>query len=77
MATATGIFPFAGGVSLLASGVKEFMATTLETDPVATTTPKQALWLMNSLLFILSSVGNELEERIGWTACVRSYFVAN
>jgi hypothetical protein len=46
MAKATGILPFAGGVSLLVA-----MANVLS-ELVATTTPKQALVLMKSLLFM-------------------------
>jgi len=54
IANATGIFPFAGGVSLLPEKASELSGV------VATTTPRQALWLMKSLLFMLLFLRGEV-----------------
>ncbi len=60
IANATGIFPFAGGVSLLfASAIEAGGRNSRVSDPgrdaPAMTTPKLAVWFINSLLFIFSS----------------------
>src|SRR5690349_16426231 len=65
-ANATGILPFAGGLSLLVAKANEL------SELVATTTPKQALVLMKSLLFIFQPP----RRSVVGTADGETYFAA-
>jgi hypothetical protein len=60
IANATGIFPFEGGVSLLFAtaidgAAKESRMNVPGKDAPAMTTPRLAVWFINSLLFIFTS----------------------